>query len=64
MSEPGHAVIESSGFGDPAPELCERLLGWMQRMIELSGGRGFRSVHDECVNRGGAVCRFVGWWEA
>ncbi len=61
-SEKGHAVMEIVGFGDPAPEYCERLEGWMARTLELSGASGIRIVHDTCVTRGGDRCRFEGWW--
>ena len=60
--EKGHAILEMVGFQDPAPELCERILGWLARTLELSGGKDLKLVHPECVNRGGTVCRFEGWW--
>jgi hypothetical protein len=62
QAEKGHAVLELHGLQDTAPELCERIGGWMERTIELSGGTGVRIVHDQCVNRGQDVCRFEGWW--
>jgi hypothetical protein len=62
VCEKGHAIVEYAGFADPAPELCVRIEGWMERTLELSGGKDLRMKHDECVNRGGAVCRFEGWW--
>ena len=62
-AEPGHAVIDLSGFADPVPDLCERLIGWMSRSVELAGGRDLRSAHSLCVLRGDAVCRFEGWWD-
>jgi hypothetical protein len=60
--EPGHAVLELAGFGEPVPELCERLLGWMSRAVELAGGRDLRIVHGQCVLRGDPTCQFEGWW--
>ena len=62
QSEKGHAVIDFVGFEEPAPEFCERLEGWMQRTVELSGGKDLRIAHLQCVNRGDAVCRFEGYW--
>lgn len=58
----GHAVLELVGFEEPAPELCERLPGFFERTAELSGGSDVRHVHDVCVHRGGATCRFEAWW--
>ena len=62
VSEDGHVVVELTGFEEPARELCERLLGFFERTIELSGGRTVRFVHDVCVRNRGAACRFEGSW--
>jgi hypothetical protein len=62
VCEKGHAVVELSGFAEPAPELCERLPGFFERTVELSGGRDVKLVHPLCVNRGEPVCRFESWW--
>jgi hypothetical protein len=63
VAEPGHAVLDLAGFTEPVPELCERLIGWMSRSVELAGGKNLRSAHSLCVLRGDDVCRFEGWWE-
>jgi hypothetical protein len=63
VAEPGRAILELSGFAEPVPELCERLIGWMSRSVELAGGKNLRSAHTLCVLRGDPVCRFEGWWE-
>jgi hypothetical protein len=63
VAEPGHAALDLAGFEDPVPELCERLIGWLSRTVELAGGRNLRSVHSLCVLRGDQVCRFEEWWE-
>ena len=63
VAEPGHAIMELSGFEEPAPELCDRLVGWYERTIELAGGKSFRAVHDRCMNRGDALCRTEAWWQ-
>jgi hypothetical protein len=60
--EKGHAVLEMVGFQDPAPELCERIAGWLGRTLELSGAAEVRLVHPQCMNRGDTICRFEGWW--
>ncbi len=62
VSEKGHAVLELAGFAEPAPEFCERVVGWMQRTLELSGGTDLRIVHPTCAVRGDRACRFEGWW--
>jgi hypothetical protein len=62
VCESGHAVVELAGFEEPARELCERLPGFFERTVELSGGREVRLVHDTCVHRGGTTCRYESWW--
>jgi len=62
VCEDGHAVVELVGFEEPARELCERLPGFFERTVELSGGRGVRLVHETCVHRGATSCRFEAWW--
>jgi hypothetical protein len=62
VCEDGHAVVELVGFEEPARELCERLPGFFERTVELSGGRAVRLVHETCVHRGGKSCRFESWW--
>ena len=61
-SSSGRAVVELHSF-DGAPQFCERMLGWMQRTLELSGARNLRSSHTTCVHRGDAICRFEGSWD-
>jgi hypothetical protein len=62
VSEKGHALMEITGFADPAAILCERIMGWMERTVELSGAKEPRMVHPQCLARGDAVCRYEGWW--
>jgi Protein of unknown function (DUF2378) len=59
----GHATVELVDFPDGAPEFCERILGWMERTMELAGAKNLRSAHSLCVHRGDEVCRFEGSWE-
>jgi hypothetical protein len=62
VSEKGHALLEITGFADPSPILCDRIMGWMERTVELSGAKSPRIVHPQCLARGDAVCRYEGWW--
>jgi hypothetical protein len=63
VAETGHAVLELGGFEEPPREMCPRLGGFYERTIELAGGKGFRMVHEQCMNRGDAVCRTEAWWQ-
>ena len=58
----GFAVVELRDFGEPAPEFCERIAGWIVRTWELSGAKNVKIIHNTCVSRGGKVCRFEGSW--
>jgi uncharacterized protein (TIGR02265 family) len=62
-SRDGRAVAELAGLEGGSPEFCERILGWMERTLELAGAKRLRSAHSLCVHRGDAVCRFEGDWE-
>lgn len=57
----GHAEMELVGFAG-AREFCERVHGWMERTLELSGARNVRLAHTACVHRGEAACRFEAIW--
>ena len=63
QSGPGLAVAELVGFEGGAPQFCERIYGWMQRTLEMSGAKGLRTAHSACVHRGDPACRFEGNWE-
>ena len=43
-------------------EVCERLMGWMERTLELSSNKKLKSTHSLCVCRGDALCRYEGRW--
>jgi hypothetical protein len=62
-SRPGHAAVDLVGFQESTPEFCERILGWMERTMELSGARNLRANHVRCLHRGDDVCRFQGDWD-
>ena len=62
-SGPGFANAELRDFRDGSPEFCERIFGWMARMLEFCGARDMRTTHVTCVHRGDRVCRFEGTWK-
>jgi len=57
----GRAVFTLQDF-QGAAAFCARILGWMERTLELAGARDVRVVHASCVHRGEAECRFEGTW--
>jgi hypothetical protein len=63
VNEKGHTLLELSDFGEPAPEFCERLWGWMERTITLIAGMELtKAAHVKCVHRGDPTCQFEGHW--
>jgi len=62
VNERGHTVLELRDFGEPAPEFCERLMGWLERTLELTGGRDLKGAHPRCRHRGDPTCQFEGYW--
>ena len=64
VNDKGHALLELSEFGEPAPEFCERLWGWMERTITLIAGMELHKAgHVKCVHRGDPTCQFEGFWD-
>lgn len=57
----GHAVFVLEGF-EGAAAFCARMLGWMERTLELAGAKQVRVAHVSCLHRGEAACRFEGTW--
>lgn len=58
----GFANVEVRDFGEPAPEFCERIGGWIERTFELSGAKNVQLRHVKCVCTGAKACRFEGTW--
>ncbi|HXY40148.1 MAG TPA: hypothetical protein VEQ10_10770 [Vicinamibacteria bacterium] len=58
-----HVAVELRGLEEAGRPFCERIYGWMQRTLELTGVRNLRSAHSSCLHRGDPVCRFEGRWD-
>ena len=39
VAEPNKAIMRIAGFDQPSAILCDRVLGWMERTVEMSGGK-------------------------
>lgn len=60
---PFSAIIRT--FGEAADaEDCLTAVGWLERAIELSGGRGARVAETRCQARGDACCEYRCDWSA
>lgn len=56
------ARLQLLDFPHESPEFCERLMGWMVRMVELTGGRNCQMLHPLCIARGEPYCEFYATW--
>lgn len=62
VEEKGHALLRLTGFDEPHPLFCDRLLGWMERTLELCGASSIQMGHPRCLSRGDASCDYEGRW--
>jgi predicted hydrocarbon binding protein len=58
----GFATVELSDFAEPAPEFCERIVGWCARILEHCGTKWVEVQHIQCRCRGDKTCRFKATW--
>jgi uncharacterized protein (TIGR02265 family) len=67
----GHRTYEKTGEGavlrtyeaeDVTATDCLTVVGWHERAIELSGGKGVRVVEALCRARGDAICEYRCSW--
>ena len=49
-------------FPHDSSEFCERIMGWMERIVELTGGRNCQMEHPVCITRGDPYCEYQGDW--
>lgn len=59
----GFANVQITGFAEPCEEYCQRVWGWMERMLELTGAHNIKAVHVQCCLRGDPVCLYHGTWD-
>jgi len=62
-SSPTLAHIRLTKNSFPDESMCVRLSGWMERAVELSGGKKIRLLHPSCVHHGQEYCEWKGAWE-
>jgi len=58
----GYALLEITDFSEPYPELCERIAGWCERILEHCGAKWVKVEHSRCRCRGDACCAFKANW--
>lgn len=58
----GTATLVVTGFDQPSTYGCDRLLGWMEKLLELTGAKNIRMSHPKCRVRGDDRCEYRGHW--
>lgn len=59
----GYVVIRLTEFPEPHPMSDGRLIGWMQRAIEISGGKNVSAETTKSLAKGDSYTEFVIKWE-
>lgn len=59
---PHRAIIRTLDGEEPDAEDCLTAVGWLQRAVELSGGRAVTVEETQCRARGGSCCEYVCNW--
>ncbi len=57
------AVLRTLAAEEARVDDCLTTIGWLERGVELSGGRAVRVVEQECRARGGASCEYHCEWQ-
>ncbi len=56
------AHLRLTGFNEPHRLFCDRIMGWMERTLELAGAHSVRMEHPKCMARGDVCCDYIGHW--
>jgi predicted hydrocarbon binding protein len=62
-SAPGKATFRIKGYGMPHRTFCRNLVGWANKMVELSGGKNVSTKETKCVCNGDDCCEMVVTWD-
>ncbi|AKJ05883.1 uncharacterized protein (TIGR02265 family) [Archangium gephyra] len=60
---PRSAVVRTVGAESVTEADCLTIVGWYERAIEMSGGRGVRIEQKKCRARGNGHCEYDCAWE-
>jgi hypothetical protein len=56
------SVLRVTGFDQPCTLFCDRVQGWMERTLEMTGAKAIVMTHPKCMARGDSCCEFHGRW--
>jgi hypothetical protein len=57
------AVFRIADYELPHPESFKNLVGWVRRMVELSGGKNASVAERKCICRGDDCCEMFATWD-
>lgn len=66
ISDPGRPnkfTMKLEGYALPHKEFCRNLMGWANKLIELSGGYDVKTEETMCVCDGAPHCEIVVTWK-
>jgi hypothetical protein len=55
------SILHGNNTNDPL--FCHQHCGYIQRLVELVGGKNVIVVHAKCTSKGNGPCEFVVTWE-
>jgi hypothetical protein len=61
-TSPESGAVRVTGAGFPHPALCHRISGWIERAVELSGGREVEVEHPVCTFERGEAEEWRARW--
>lgn len=56
------ATLKITGFDQPCIPFCDRVQGWVERLLEMTGSKRIRIGHPICAARGGPCCEIRAEW--
>lgn len=56
------AKVRVTGFDEWGVVFCDRLQGWMEKTVEMTGSKRVHMAHPICAARGGPHCEFHAEW--
>jgi hypothetical protein len=59
---PTHVILEIADFDEPHRAHCNSILGWVARMLTLTGCQNLTCDHVACRLEGAPTCRYEARW--
>jgi hypothetical protein len=62
MNGPGSAIIQLNGVLLPHRAICMRILGWMEKFVDLASNKKAVILHARCTLKGDPLEEWIGRW--